>query len=265
MTVAIRDLTARRCRNLSGQRGSGDPGRAEGPRGRSAAIMRAKPHRQLLTPHRRLRSAFWWERPGGKVRASHRPSWEEFMIGESALRVSSRLSSQPQKERGLAFGAGTPPSRGNASLASSQGYGVGGGARMLIKQLLGNVMSGTGHICHTAQRLLTSALPSHPATRDSEARPPKCWSLSERQPPEVPPVSPAPEPGLREALLSEEGNVLPRGPKAGGRKQSQGRKVATFAQSARSLPPDKAAWEVAGSPAASPVQWAAGGEGSYGP
>lgn len=140
--------------------------------------------------------------------------------------------------------------------------GVGGGARMLIKQLLGNVMSGTGHICHTAQRLLTSALPSHPATRDSEARPPKCWSLSERQPPEVPPVSPAPEPGLREALLSEEGNVLPRGPKAGGRKQSQGRKVATFAQSARSLPPDKAAWEVAGSPAASPVQWAAGGGGA---
>lgn len=132
---------------------------------------------------------------------------------------------------------------------------------MLIKQLLGNVMSGTGHICHTAQRLLTSALPSHPATRDSEARPPKCWSLSERQPPEVPPISPAPEPGLREALLSEEGNVLPRGPKAGGRKQSQGRKVATFAQSARSLPPDKAAWEVAGSPAASPVQWAAGGGG----
>lgn len=130
--------------------------------------------------------------------------------------------------------------------------GVGGGARMLIKQLLGNVMSGTGHICHTAQRLLTSALPSHPAARDSEARPPKCWSLSEsearppkrwslseRQPPEVPPVSPAPEPGLREALLSEEGNVLPRGPKAGGRKQSQGRKVATFAQSARSLPPIK--------------------------
>lgn len=82
--------------------------------------------RQLLTPHRRLRLAFWWERPGGKVRASHRPSWEEFMIGESALRVSSRLSSQPQKERGLAFGAGTPPSGGNASLASSQGDRGGG-------------------------------------------------------------------------------------------------------------------------------------------
>lgn len=59
---------------------------------------------------------------------------------------------------------------------------------------------------------------------------------------------------------------LQREPKAGGRKQSQGRKVTTFTLSPRSLPHDKATWEEAGEPGrprlplgglvASPVQWA---------